>query len=158
MFMPFKKIITEKEHGFTLIEIIIVIIIVGILAAVGISQYSVTVEKSRVAEAKRRIGTMRQLAYEYYLDNNTYTGITNSVLDIDYTCYPTDYYKYTSSTTASIVSLYAYRCTSGGKSPQGPDYRLRWRVNSTGLLTQYSYWNSDVGAWVVSSDWGGCCR
>ncbi|MHB8158241.1 MAG: prepilin-type N-terminal cleavage/methylation domain-containing protein [Desulfocucumaceae bacterium] len=49
------------SRSFTLIELIVVIIIVGILAAVGISQYSLTVEKARTAEAKVRIGAMRQL-------------------------------------------------------------------------------------------------
>jgi len=43
--------------GFTLVELIIVIIIVGVLAAVGISQYSLTVEKSRLAEAKIHLGS-----------------------------------------------------------------------------------------------------
>ncbi len=43
MFANFKNIVSEKEHGFTLIEIIIVIIIVGILAAVGMTQYGNTV-------------------------------------------------------------------------------------------------------------------
>jgi len=33
MFIKPKNIVSEKEHGFTLVELIIVIIIVGILAA-----------------------------------------------------------------------------------------------------------------------------
>ena len=52
------------KKAFTLIEIIIVIIIVGILAALGISQYSIIVERGRITEAKTRLGTMRQLAQE----------------------------------------------------------------------------------------------
>jgi type IV pilus assembly protein PilE len=146
------------SRSFTLIELIVVIIIVGILAAVGMTQYSTLVEKGRFAEARVRIGAISKLAYEYYLNNGTYTGITNPDLNVDNTCYSTDYYRYTSSTIASTVSLYAYRCTSGGKSPQGLDYRLRWRVSSTGVLSQYAYWNSDVGAWVITSNWNGCCR
>jgi len=118
MFGAFKKIIAEKEHGFTLIELVVVIIIVGILAAVGISQYSLVVEKGRTAEAKVRIGAMRQLAYEYYLNNGTLTGLTYSDIGVDGTCHSTDFYFYSiGSLTSTWVNLCAYRCTSGGKTP-----------------------------------------
>ena len=104
--------------SFTLIELIVVIIIVGILAAVGISQYSLMVEKARTAEAKVRIGAMRQLAYEYYLNNGSLTGIQNSDVGVDYTCTSTSFYKYyigyINPTTANMDSV---RCTSGGKTP-----------------------------------------
>ncbi|MDD5116684.1 MAG: prepilin-type N-terminal cleavage/methylation domain-containing protein [Candidatus Omnitrophica bacterium] len=160
MFTNFKNILSEKEHGFTLIELIVVIIIVGILAAVGLTQYSLVVEKSRVAEARVRIGAMSKLAYEYYLSNGTFVGISNDDLGIDGTCYPTDYYRYVwNVATASSVSLYAYRCTAGGggKPPAGPAYILRWQVNQNGSLLQEGYFNAG-GSWVITSNWGGCCR
>ncbi|MFA4854927.1 MAG: prepilin-type N-terminal cleavage/methylation domain-containing protein [Candidatus Omnitrophota bacterium] len=106
------------SRSFTLIELIVVIIIVGILAAVGISQYSLIVEKGRTAEAKVRIGTMRQLAYQYYLENKDMTNIQDADVGVDYTCYSTDFYKYhTSPSSSSGVHLYAYRCTVDGKTP-----------------------------------------
>ncbi|TAM38924.1 prepilin-type N-terminal cleavage/methylation domain-containing protein [bacterium] len=117
-FTTFKRNIPEKEHGFTLIELIVVIIIVGILAALGISQYSLIVEKSRLAEAKIRIGTMRQLAYEYYLNNGSMTGIMNSDVGVDATCSSTSYYGYlVADITSTKVNLFASRCSSGGKTP-----------------------------------------
>jgi len=106
------------KRGFTLIELIIVIIIVGILAAVGISQYSTTVEKSRIAEAKIRIGVMRQLAYEYYLNNGSLTGITNSDLGVDDTCTSAGFYRYNIwGVPSDSITLRAIRCQSGGKTP-----------------------------------------
>ncbi|MFA4854521.1 MAG: prepilin-type N-terminal cleavage/methylation domain-containing protein [Candidatus Omnitrophota bacterium] len=106
------------KHGFTLIELIVVIIIVGILAALGLTQYSTTVEKSRLAEAKTRLGTMRQLAYEYYLNNGTLTGIANGDVGVVGSCTSTDfYYYYVGTTTSTSVNMLARRCTSGGKTP-----------------------------------------
>lgn len=146
------------KRGFTLIEIIIVIIVVGILAAVGLSQYSLTVEKSRVAEAKVRVGAMSKLAYEYYLNNGTFLNITDTDVGVDNTCHSTDYYLYyQGNSTATSVLLCGIRCASGGKSPRGPAYRLCWQLSSGGSLSQYAYMN-EGGAWVNSSDWGPCCR
>ena len=126
------------KRGFTLIELIVVIIIVGILAAVGMTQYSSIVEKARTAEAKVHIGTMRQLAYEYYLNNGSLAGITNADVGVTNTCTSTDYYTYWSYDASSWLSLVATRCTSGGKSPDVDVSRqyyiaMKW-YPSTGLV------------------------
>jgi len=108
----------KKQRSFTLVELIIVIILVGILAAIGISQYSLTVEKSRLAEAKTRIGTMRQLAYQFYLEHGSLDGMQNADVGVDNTCASTDFYLYKiGSNTGTYADLHADRCTSGGKTP-----------------------------------------
>jgi len=117
------------KHGFTLIELIVVIIIVGILAAVGMTQYTKVVEKSRLAEAKIRIGVMRQLAYQYYLENGVVAGITNADLGVDNTCASTNFYAYYLGDGGSFVDFHSRRCTAGGKTPNnsvGYEFYLRW--------------------------------
>lgn len=49
------------NKGFTLLELIIVIIIVGILATLGFVQYASVIERGRFAEARANLGTLRQL-------------------------------------------------------------------------------------------------
>ena len=36
-------------QGFTLVELLVVVLIIGILVSIGLPQYAVVVEKSRVA-------------------------------------------------------------------------------------------------------------
>lgn len=115
--LTFNNILPEKQQGFTLVELIIVVIIVGILASLGLTQYNLMVEKSRTAEAKVRIGTMRDLAYSYYLEYGSLTGMQNADVGADGTCASTGFYAYWIEDGVTWVNLGAYRCTEGGKTP-----------------------------------------
>jgi prepilin-type N-terminal cleavage/methylation domain-containing protein len=104
--------------SFTLVELIIVVIIVGILASLGLTQYSLVVEKSRLAEAKTHIGVMRSLAYEYYLNGGALASIQDADVSVVRTCTTDSFYQYfIASSTSTYVRLGSQRCTSGGKAP-----------------------------------------
>ncbi len=111
----------DNKKAFTLLELIIVIIIVGILAVLGLSQYTNIVEKGRIAEARANIGTMRKLAYEYYLKNGSFTDIqaSNVGIGVSYpsSCNTSYYFSYGISNFGTYVALQSFRCSSGGKSP-----------------------------------------
>ncbi len=133
------------KRGFTLIELIVVIIIVGILAAIGLTQYSSIVEKSRLTEAKIRIGVMRQLAYEYYLNNGTLTGLASADVNAYNTCVSTDFYRYgIANEWGTWVNLYAYRPTSCGKVPFGVrNYVFYLGFYPAGVSTWRCYYPDD---------------
>lgn len=61
-----------RTKGFTLIELMIAVVIVGILAAIAYPSYSNYVQKSRRAEAQAELLRIAQLQERYYADNNTY--------------------------------------------------------------------------------------
>lgn len=115
------------RKGFTLLELIIVIIIIGILATLGLTQYGRMVEKSRGAEAKGILGDLRKLAAGYYLEKGTVTGfdasaagIGTSSEQIPSSCGQTTHYFAYSIIAASGTTLttQATRCTTGtGKAP-----------------------------------------
>ncbi|GEM_PF-927246 len=121
----------SSNKSFTLVELVIVIIIVGILASIGLTQYEAVVERSRTAEAKIQFALMRDYVVSYYLEHGTVAGMQNEDVGVDDTCVPTHYYRYGISSLycedpAVPISLHAQRCKSDGKTPnaRSPDEYL----------------------------------
>ena len=106
------------KKGFTLLELVVVIIILGILAALGLTQYAKMVEKGRTAEAKTVLGTLRTAEAAYNLEKGTYLAFTGTELPVSApgACVATHYFRY-SCDAAGLCT--ATRCTVGGKDPQG---------------------------------------
>jgi len=101
------------KRGFTLLELIIVIIVLGILATLGFTQYTRVVERGRTAEAKEVLGQIRTAEQAYYLEYGDYGDILNINVGVPTGCTSTHYFSYSRSDTVAT----ALRCTSGGKNP-----------------------------------------
>ncbi len=71
-----------SKLGFTLLEVLIVIVILGVLAGLAVPVYKGQVEKSRKAEAIRFLDATRESEMRYRALNNTYTNQQAS-LDFD---------------------------------------------------------------------------
>ena len=65
-------IAVRAQRGFTLIEIMVVVIIIGILAAMVAPQVIGNVDKAEIARAKSDIATIEQALNLYRLDNFSY--------------------------------------------------------------------------------------
>jgi len=59
-----------KKRGFTLLEVLIVIIIIGILAAIAVPQYMKTIERAKSAEAVTNVGTLRRAMERHWVECN----------------------------------------------------------------------------------------
>lgn len=62
----------KHQQGFSLIELMIAIVIVGIITAVAIPNYRDYVTRSRIPEATAALGDLRVRMEQYYQDNRTY--------------------------------------------------------------------------------------
>ena len=105
------------RKGFTLLELIVVIIILGILASVGFGQYARMVEKGRSAEAKVVLGQLRSAQAAYWQEWGTYSAnIGSLIVSAPTDCQTTHFFQYSTSGSAAGICR-AIRCTAGGKAP-----------------------------------------
>lgn len=63
-----------RERGFTLVELMIVVVIIAVLASIAVPQYSDYVLRSKVAEAATNLGQQRVRLEQYFQDNRRYDG------------------------------------------------------------------------------------
>lgn len=134
------------KKGFTLLELMVVIVIIGVLATLGLTQYSRVIEKSRAAEAKSILGALRSTAATRYMENNSdcTTCTTANLITNVYpaACGPSHYFSYsiTASSATGFTAL-ATRCTASGKAPN----------SSTADTVQLaSNFNSGVDTWTTT--------
>lgn len=101
-----KRSVNKKAHsGFTLIEMLIVVLIIGILAAIALPQYRIAVEKTKVSKYLPFIATAYDALQRYYLINNRYpASFSSNYLDITVpTLVKASYYYFPSYGTFAII-------------------------------------------------------
>ncbi|HEZ0446229.1 TPA: pilin [Neisseria meningitidis] len=120
------------QKGFTLIELMIVIAIVGILAAVALPAYQDYTARAQVSEAILLAEGQKSAVTEYYLNhgiwpkNNTSAGVASSASDIKG--------KYVQSVTVANGVVTAQMASSGvNKEIQGRKLSL-WAKRQNGSV------------------------
>ncbi len=66
----------KKQSGFTLIELMMALVVVGILTAVALPSYTKYIVRSRVPDATSNLATKRVQMEQWFQDNRTYVGAT----------------------------------------------------------------------------------
>ena len=104
----------KKRNGFTLLEMMIVVVILGILSAVALPMYSNYVKKSRTAEAKVALGDIR-ICQRMYYDSRQYYASDLSVLN----------WKLDGATSGTNVgkapAFYTFATGTAGSTAQTPN-------------------------------------
>jgi len=111
----------KDQKGFTLIELMIVIAIIGILAAIAIPQFSAYRKRSYNSAAQSDLRNAATAQEAYYVDEETYTSTVKLLVGTYglYTSEKVKFYSVAGDVTSYV--MYAYH-TSGDKtySIKGP--------------------------------------
>jgi len=69
----------QQDEGFTLLELLVVIIIIGILCAIALPSFLNQANKAKQSEAKTYVSALNRGQQAYYLENNRFA---NSVPEV----------------------------------------------------------------------------
>ena len=67
----------RSEKGFTLVELMIVVVIIGILASIAIPKFSQLISSTKVTEAKNILRQIISLENTYYMQESSYVAFAD---------------------------------------------------------------------------------
>jgi len=151
---------SKHDHaaGFTLMEMMIVVAIVAILAAIALPQYNETVMRGRLVDAHTKLGDLRIQMEKYFMDNRTYDlagacGISATIL-ANYNADPARSFDFTCPAGSLTANTYVMR--ADGLASKGMT-GFAFTVDQTNAKTSSgpAGWTAAGNCWVVRKD-GSC--
>lgn len=135
----------KAQKGFTLIELMVVVAIIGLLAAIAIPQYSDYVTRSRIPDATSGLAAKRVRLEQFFQDNRTYDGAPDC--DNDTTTSPFFDFACAGDEDADSFTL-----TATGK---GPMTGFSFAINEAGTRSsavsadlEANGWADNASCWI----------
>lgn len=140
----------QNQQGFTLIELMIVVAVIGILTAIAMPNYTDYVKRGKAAEATSQLSQMSSKLERYYSDQTPPSydsggGVCGVILT------PADakYFKYTCVTAGQTYTLTA----TGESSERMGGYT--YTINQKGIKSSDLPGGSSAACWLIKE--GGSC-
>jgi len=132
----------KAQKGFTLIELMIVVVVISILAAVGIPAYRDYVTRGKLVEGTSTLSDARIKMEQYFQDNRTYDAGGGT------TCPPAVSAETTNFTYAcSNLTATTYIVTATGKSNLSG---FSYAINQANTKSSATPWGNGA-CWIMRS-------
>jgi type IV pilus assembly protein PilE len=147
----------SRVAGFTLIELMIVVVIIAILASIAVPAYTSSVRKSRRTEAKTALADLAAREERYFATQNVYSA-SPAALQYGAGSWPVSigtYYSISNvtataaatTTTTTTPGTYTLQITPSAGSPQLSDTACRtFQMDQTGKQTSQDSGGADSTA------------
>ena len=115
----------KSSKGFTMVELMVVVLIVGILAAVAVPLMSGRIDASKWSEAKAAMGTIASSLRSYAAEKGSFSGaptlaeIGLSNNELDGTYFSHQAYTITSASAAGGQVSFVITCTAASSTRSG---------------------------------------
>ncbi len=143
----------KLQKGFTLIELVIVVAIIGILASVAVPAYSDYVLRGKLTEASTQLASMRVKLEQYYQDNRSYSSTATACGVANPSGTDIKYFDYTCNWGAGGTDQ-GYKVTATGKAAQGTGsfvYTID-HLNAKATTGVPAGWATNATCWVTKKD------
>ena len=77
-----KRNLRSRSQGFTLVELLLVLVILGILAAIVLHKFSNRTKQAQIAATQTQIATFKTVLDTYEVDNGFYPKGRNGLIDL----------------------------------------------------------------------------
>lgn len=139
------------QQGFTLVELMIVVAIIGILAAVALPNYKDYVRRSQLPEATSALATLRIKYEQYYQDNRNYgtASCTNGGVSLTGTALGLSKFSISCELTESGQ---AYVLTATGDKGQAVGHVFTLDSTNKQGTTKFKGATVAAGCWLIKGD------
>lgn len=136
---------TAGQKGFTLIELMIVVVIIGILGSIAIPSYSEYVKRGKAAEATSNLANLKIRMEQYFQDNKTYEDTGGFTAPCSPSAAEAQLFTY-SCTTQTATNFTLTASAISGKGIDGFEYT----VNEANAKTSKFDGNVGLTCWLSS--------